>query len=295
MDSELLRAFLDAAESGSLSRAARNLGISQPSLSARIQRLEQHLGAPLFTRHARGVRLTEVGEVLVPRARQLLQDVGAAEAAVRREQVATERMLAVGAIPTIAPYLLPSALQRLRASQPGVRVTLREAVSAVLVQQLHDGALDVVIAALPYAFGSLDTEVLGVDALTVAVPHTHPAVRAGRITLAQLRESPAITLDPAHCLGEQVEGFCASRALSPSVVCRSAQLTTVLELVGSGAGVSIVPAMAAARHNTPHCAYLPLLDHELQREIVAVWRRGEAAHAEARAFVDSVRVVVRGW
>jgi LysR family hydrogen peroxide-inducible transcriptional activator len=175
-----------------------------------------------------------------------------------------------------------------------MRVELREDYSAVLARLLLDGALDVVIAAMPYPFEHLDTERLGSDALVVAVPATHPAARAGRITLAQLRDAPAVTLDPMHCLGEQVAGFCSSREVSPSVVCRSAQLATVLELVGAGVGVSIVPVMAAARHNTPQCAYVPLADHTLQREIVAVWRRGAARSPQANAFVDCVRDVVRG-
>ena len=195
---------------------------------------------------------------------------------------------------TVAPYVLPAAIQRLRARHAAMRVELREDYSAVLARLLLDGALDVVIAAVPYPFEHLDTERLGVDALVVAVPATHPAARAGRITLAQLHDAPAVTLDPMHCLGEQVAGFCSSRAVSPSVVCRSAQLATVLELVGAGVGVSIVPAMAAARHNTPQCAYVPLADHTLQREIVAVWRRGAARTPQANAFVECVREVVRG-
>ena len=78
-------------------------------------------------------------------------------------------------------------------------------------------------------------------------------------------------------------------------MCRSAQLATVLELVGAGVGVSIVPALAASRHNTPQTVYVPLVDHALEREIVAVWRRGEAPSPAARAFVECVRETVRGW
>jgi len=294
MDQTLLRSFLETADAGSLSRAARQLGISQPSLTAQIQRLERHLAASLFTRHGRGVSLTDAGQALHPRARRLLDELRATEEAVRREQVVGERTLAVGAIPTVAPYVLPAALQRLRQRDASVRVALHEDFSAELVHKLQEGALDVAIAALPYAFDPLEAEVLGTDALVVAVPATHAAARAGRISLAQLRESPAITLDPAHCLGEQVDGFCASRGVSPSVVCRSAQLATVLELVGAGVGVSIVPAMAAVRHNTPNCAYVPVAEQPLQREIVAVWRRGGELSPAARSFVECVRDVVRG-
>ncbi len=294
MDTTLLRAFLEAADAGSLSRAARLLSLSQPSLTAQIQRLEHHLGTPLFERHGRGVSLTEAGRSLYPRARRILDEVRETENVVRHESSMSVGTLTVGAIPTVAPYVLPAAVKRMRARDAAMRVELREDYSSVLARMLRDGALDVVIAALPYAFEHLDTELLGTDALMVAVPGSHAAVRAGRITLAQLRESPAVTLDPSHCLGAQVAGFCSSRDISPSVVCHSAQLATVLELVGAGIGVSIVPAMAAARHNTPECVYVPLAEHTLQREIVAVWRRGSEKSAQARAFVDCVRDVVRG-
>jgi LysR family hydrogen peroxide-inducible transcriptional activator len=294
MDTTLLRAFVETADAGSLSRAARHLAISQPSLSAQIQRLEGHLAASLFNRHGRGVTLTDTGQALYPRARRILEEVRNTEDVIRREAAEGADTLTVGAIPTVAPYVLPAAIQRLRSRHTSMRVSLREDYSAVLARLLLDGSLDVVIAALPYAFEHLDTEPLGVDTLVVAVPSAHVAARAGRITLAQLRDAPAVTLDPAHCLGEQVAGFCTSRQVTPSVVCRSAQLATVFELVGAGVGVSIVPAMAAARHNTPQCAYVPLAEHALQREIVAVWRQGAAKSRQALAFVDCVREVVRG-
>lgn len=294
MDVTLLRTFLETADAGSLSRAARTLSLSQPSLSAQIQRLEQHLGTTLFHRHGRGVTLTDAGKALYPRARRILGEVRETEELVRRIRRDDSAKLSVGVIPTIAPYVLPAAVQRMRARDTALRIELREDYSAVLAKLLLDGALDVVIAALPYQFDHLDTELLGTDALVVAVPAAHPAARAGRITIAQLRDAPAVTLDPAHCLGEQVAGFCSSRQLSPSVVCRTAQLATVLELVGAGVGVSIVPSMAASRHNTPLCAYVPLAEHALQREIVAVWRRGASRLPQAQAFVECAREVIRG-
>jgi LysR family hydrogen peroxide-inducible transcriptional activator len=295
MDMTLLRAFVETADAGSLSRAAGPLGLSQPSLSGQIHRLEEQLGAVLFERHGRGVSMTAAGRTLYPRARRLLDELRATEEAVRRETAAGGGVLKVGAIPTVAPYVLPGALRRFHAHHATTRMELREDYSAVLARLLLDGTLDVVVAALPYAFDHLDTEVLGTDALVVAVPASHPAARLGRITLEQLHDAPTVTLDPAHCLGEQVAGFCSSRQVLPSVVCRSAQLATVLELVGADVGVSIVPAMAATRHNTPECRYVPLMDHALQREIVAVWRRGAVPGVVARAFVDAVRDVVRGW
>ena len=106
MDSTLLRAFLETADAGALSRAARALGISQPSLTVQIQRLEKHLGTPLFTRHGRGVVLTDAGKALYPRARRILEEVRATEDAVRRQHDESAETLTIGAIPTVAPYLL---------------------------------------------------------------------------------------------------------------------------------------------------------------------------------------------
>jgi LysR family hydrogen peroxide-inducible transcriptional activator len=225
----------------------------------------------------------------------LLEEIRATEALLRGEGGEGEMIrgtVRIGVIPTVAPYVMPGALRHFRARHAAVRVELREDYSAVLAEQLYEGALDVVIAAQPYAFDAFEVEPLGTDALLVAVPSTHTAARAGRITLAQLRESPAITLDPMHCLGAQVTGFCASRDIEPSVVCRSAQLATVLALVGAGVGVSIVPALAATQHNTPQCVYVPLVEQELRREIVAVWRKGSERRAGARAIIASVRALV---
>ena len=278
-----------------MSRAARQLGISQPSLTLQVQRLEHHLGTQLFRRHGRGVALSEAGVALYPRARRILEEMRATETAMRREGAARVNRLTVGAIPTIAPYVLPDALHRLRGQVPDARVELREDYSAVLAKLVADGTLDVAIAALPYAFEHVDTEPLGDDRLVVAVPSHHAAARAGRITLAQLRDAPAVTLDRAHCLGDQVAGFCSSHDVNASVVCHSSQLTTVLELVGAGMGVSIVPAIAATRHNTPRCTYVPLVGHDLRREIVAVWRRDSVRAPVALAFVACVRDVIRNW
>lgn len=295
MDSHLLRAFLETVDAGSLSRAARSLGLSQPSLTQRIQRLERHFGAPLFQRHGRGVVPTEAGAALIPRARRILEDLREAEETIRRHDEAPA-VLQVGVIPTVAPYLVPDALRRLRAQHPAQRVSIHEQHSAVLARMLAEGTLDVGIAAQPYPFDPpLVTESLGTDPLVVAVPTHHPAARAGAITLAELRDAPAITLDAVHCLSDQVAEFCNRQGVHPAVACRGAQLATVLELVAAGVGVSVVPAMAAARHSGTACAFVPVDGSTLTREVVAVWpSRGERPPM-AEAFAECLRSVVRGW
>jgi LysR family hydrogen peroxide-inducible transcriptional activator len=292
MDPVLLRSFVETADTGAMSRAAERLRLAQPSLTLQIQRLERHLGVTLFRRHGRGVALTEAGHALYPRARRILDEVRSAEDVLRGAGRAARAPLRVGAIPTVAPYVLPGALQHWR-ERHARRVEIREDYSAALERQLLDGALDVVLAAQPFPFEHVDIEIVGSEALLVAVPSSHPAALAGRITLAQLRDAPAVTLDAAHCLGEQVAGFCSSRQVMSAVVCRSAQLATVVELVAAGVGVSIVPAMAAARYAASACAFVPLADQSLTRDLVAAWRPRRPRTAAARAFVDGVREVLR--
>ena len=295
MDSTLFRAFLKTVDEGSLSRAARALGISQPSLTLQIQRLERHFGAPLFRRHGRGVAPTDAGTALIPRARRILEEFREAEDAVRQHDEAPA-VLRVGVIPTVAPYLVPDALRRLRDKHPAQRVSIHESHSAALMRMLADGELDVAIAAQPYPFDpSLVVDALGADPLVVAVPTHHPAARAGTITLSELRNAPAITLDAVHCLSDQVAEFCNRQGIQLDVVCRGAQLATVLELVAAGVGVSIVPAMAAARHRGSACVFVPVTERELAREIVAVWPARGARPSAAGSLVESLRTIVRGW
>lgn len=295
MDSALLRTFLKTVDEGSLTGAARALGISQPSLTQQIQRLERHFGAPLFRRHGRGVVPTDAGAALIPRARRILDELREAEDAVREHDEAPG-VLRVGVIPTVAPYLVPDALRRLRSEHPAQRVSIHETHSAALARLLADGELDVVIAAQPYPFDpALVVEALGADRLVVAVPTHHPAARAGVITLAELREAPAIVLDAVHCLSDQVAEFCSRQGVHPAIVCRGAQLATVLELVAAGVGVSVVPAMAAARYRGSACVFVPVAGQEVMREIVAVWPARGARSRAAESLVECLRTVVRGW
>jgi LysR family hydrogen peroxide-inducible transcriptional activator len=238
---------------------------------------------------------TEAGAALVPRARRILEELRDAEEAVRRHDE-TPAVLQVGVIPTVAPYLVPEALRRLRTQHPAQRVSIHESHSAALLAMLADGQLDLIVAATPYPFDpSLVVEPLGTDPLVVAVPMHHPAARNGTITLQELREAPAITLDPLHCLSEQVAEFCDRQGVHPAVSCRGAQLATVLELVAAGVGLSIVPAMAAVRHGGTACAFVPVTELELTREVVAVWPSRGGRPAAAEAMVECLRSVVRGW
>src|SRR5471030_718889 len=118
-------------------------------------------------------------------------------------------------------------------------------------------------------------------------------LRRRRMTIEALRDEPAVTLDRAHCLGEQIAGFCTSRRVSPNITCRTAQLSTVFAMVAAGLGVSIVPAMAARAHTDARQVFMPIEDVPLEREIVVAWRRDREHSPLARAFVEILRDELR--
>lgn len=256
-----------------MSRAAERLRIAQPSVSQQIQRLEADLGASLFDRLGRGVALTDAGRALLPRARRIMAEMEEARASVT-EDLEEHARLAIGAIPTMAPYLLPGLLRRLRDERPACEVVVREDLTENLLEALVDNAIDVAILSTPIEHDLIEVEAVGSEELLVVVPAAHELRSSSEISLTDLREQPTVTLHEMHCLGRQISGFCAARRLARNVVCRTAQLATVLEMVRLGMGVSLVPAMAAAHDASPERAYLRIKRDPPRRTIALAWRRG---------------------
>jgi LysR family hydrogen peroxide-inducible transcriptional activator len=297
MEIHQLRYFVAAAELGNLSRAAERCHVAQPSLSQQLIRLEENLGVRLFDRLGRGVAITDAGRALLPRARRILGDVEDAEANLRREVSGAPRSLVVGAIPTMAPYLLPPALKRLRTIFPDCQVSVRESLTESLIEALEHKQLDCALMSTPVDSDLLEMQVLGEEDLLIAVPATHSLAGQSHISLAQLRGEPAVTLEEIHCLGRQIEGFCSSRHLGRTVVCRSTQLQTIVELVSLGAGFSIVPEMTAVaagksekrvKGDRSGCRFLRLRPMKITRQIAVAWRKGRTHPVAASKFVELI-------
>jgi LysR family hydrogen peroxide-inducible transcriptional activator len=304
MDIRQLELFVAAAETGSISRAATRCAIAQPSLSQQIRKLEESLGARLFDRLARGVALTDAGQALLPRARAILAQVRDARDNLSQDITQGRAALAIGAIPTIAPYLLPPALERLRADFPHAAITVREDLTERLLNALVDHEIDAAILAAPIDHDLITLEPLGAEPLLAVLPARHPLASRDRLTPADLRDEPTIILDEMHCLGKQIHDFCAARRLARNTVCTSTQLATVLAFVARGLGVSIVPAMAAAndpdtrpgikaksgtRTHQPSRAYVPLHRPTPTREIALARRKDRSPSHLATALASSLR------
>ena len=290
MELHQLRYFVAVAETGSFTRAAERDGITQPTLSEQILRLESKkngLGRRLFDRLGRKVVLTDAGHELLGRAQSILAAVGEAERAVRDSGEGGR--LRVGAIPTVAPFLLPMAVTRFRKEHPAVQLQLKEDLTERLLADLLAGELDVALMALPIRDDRLHVEKLFTEPLVMALPPKHRLAKKAEVKLADVVDEPFILLDDVHCFGDQVLSFCHRGGLEPRVVCRGEQIVTLLAMVAAGQGVSVVPEMAAVADAAKSCAYRPLGKPSPSRTLCAVWHKQRYRPASLQAFVDVVR------
>lgn len=292
MDLRQLRYFVAVAEAGTMTRAAKRCHVAQPSLSQQIAKLEKGLGVVLFDRQARGVALTPAGKALLPRARRMLADAEEIRARIADDVSEGAGRFAVGAIPTIAPYTLHRVLPRLREEFPLAEITIREDLTDVVAEAVEDNQLDLAITSTPIRREPLEVEVLASEPLMLVLPAGHPLVEAPAVNPVDVRDEPTIVLNAMHCLGEQIQGFCARSGMARSVVCEGTQLGTVLELVSAGMGISLVPRMAALQDTSPLRRYLTFHGEDGRRDIALIRRRDRSLSRVARRFSELLRGVL---
>ena len=288
MELHQLRYFVAAAEAGTMSLAAERCNIAQPSLSQQIQKLEYSLGTMLFDRLGRGISLTPAGKALLPRARRILAEVLDVQTHLLGDVSEGVGRFAIGAIPTMAPYLLPDLLVSLREQFPRCELIVREDFTENLVRQMTDNQIDVALVSTPIEHELIQVDVIGSEPILVVAPVDHPLCQCESIGLPELRMEPTITLSEVHCLGRQISGFCSTRGLARHVSCQTTQIATVLELVDRGLGVSLVPAMAAAREQSPARHYMKLKKGPLTREIALARRKDRARSLVTTAMVGLI-------
>jgi LysR family hydrogen peroxide-inducible transcriptional activator len=292
MELHQLRYFVAVARTGNFSRAAEQCFVSQPSLSQQISKLERHLRQQLFERRSQGVTLTDAGRTLLAKATAILAAVDDAERELRESDGLSNGRLSVGAIPTVAPYLLPFALDRFLSRHPDVELSVREDYTRNLVAAATAGELDLALIALPVEEEQLQVEPLFTEELLLALPPRHQLGSRSRITAADLREERFIVLHEMHCLGEQVLSFCSGSGCQPRIVCRSAQITTIQSLIALNQGISLLPEMVRRLDQTDGTIYRSL-DEQPVRTIAVLWNRGRYHGPLAECFVADLRAVCR--
>jgi LysR family hydrogen peroxide-inducible transcriptional activator len=287
MELHQLRYFCAVAETGSFSRAAEQSHVAQPSLSQQILKLEDELGARLFDRLGRSVRLTDLGKTFLPRARAVLRELEAAKGDVVERKDSIGGAICVGVIPTVAPYFLPPHLTLFTRQFPQAHLTVVEEITQVLLDRLRAGTVDVAILALPIRGHEFDTFPLLTERLYAALPKKHALANRRSLSLKDLRKEPFLLLRDGHCFRDTAVAACDRARLNPQIIFESGQFSSILSMVGTGMGVSIVPEMAIEKHT--QCHYVRIADKEAARTIGAIVLRGRSLTRLHHAFLAHLR------
>ena len=289
------------AEHKSFHKAAEAAFVSQPALSSGMAELEKVLGARLVDRARGQVILTAVGEETLRRAEDILARLDDLTEAVRGANSPLNGRFRLGVIPTIAPFLLPKALKGLRTTFPNLRLFLREDQTARLIAALKSGTLDAGVIALPYDLSGLESAFICKDEILAATPANHPLARGAMIEPDALKAEELILLEDGHCLRDHALAACswnstpgAGDSVNPYASqggFAATSLNTLVQMVGSGLGVSLLPAMAveAGLVNEAAVAVRPLHSDHAYRDIVVIWRAGSSRAIEAKLLAQHLR------
>jgi len=281
--------YLEAlARHGHFGRAAEACAISQPALSMQIKELEEELGAALFERGPRQVRLTGFGEEFVLRVRGILRSVDELGDLARASQDRLVGRLRIGVIPTIAPYLLPTIIGNLTRIYAGLDIHIRETVTPKLIQELTEGRLDTAIVALPVSEPSF-TEVALFNEDFVLV---RPGADAGKPVpnVEMLSEMRLLLLEEGHCFRDQALSFCNRHAALPRELLDCSSLSTLVQMVSAGIGVTLIPEMAVAvETRSASVSVARFRNPKPSRTIGMIWRKTSPLAKQLSQISEVVR------
>lgn len=287
MEFHQLRYVCAIAETGSFSRAAEHCHVTQPSLSQQVLKLEHDLGAKLFDRLGRSVRLTEAGRAFLPHARSVLHQMEAARTGVADKSTDVHGTVAAGVIPTITPYLMPGYAARFARQYPEARLRIVEDTTPLLVEGLRNLSIDLAVLALPLRHREFELFPLRTEPLFAVLPKDHPRAGAKSLALKDLRGESFVMLRDGHCFRGLSISVCARARVAPRIAFESDQFSSLLGMVAAGVGVTLVPEMAIDRN--PNCRYVRLSDARATRTIVAAVLRGRSLNRVQQAFLAGIR------
>lgn len=283
----LLEQFVVLARAKNFTRAAEELHLSQSALSRAIQRLEDQLGQPVFERKPREVVLTELGELLLQRAKHILQLME--DTFSELSEAGRRGRVRLGAIPTIAPYFLPGLLSGFAKKHPDTAVIVQEDTTENLIKRCGHGEIDLAILALPLLAKNLEVEPLFDEELLLVVPTGHPLADSKAVPIRAVEGFPFVMLNEAHCLSDNISSFCRRKSVQPVTVERTSQLATVQELVSLGHGVSIVPAMARKIDTSEHRVYRSFSGERPRRTVAMMWNAQRFQSQAVKALMEHLR------
>ena len=272
-------------------RAAEATFVSQSTLSAGLRDLENLLGVILVERTKRAVRFTPLGNAVVAKAHRILREAEELSDLVQSSGQPLSGEVRMSVIPTIAPFLLPRMLPRLRRERPNLKLFLREEPSAAAIESLHHGRSDCVLLALPFATGEVESETIELDALYVAFPKDDPRDPPEEILPASIDEHRLLLLEDGHCLKDHALAACNRPELRASATMIGTSLHTLVQMVDNGLGLTMLPEMAldAGILNGTNVVARPLASPTANREIALVWRKNSPRGEEFRLLAEELR------
>ncbi|MEM9630760.1 MAG: LysR substrate-binding domain-containing protein [Pseudomonadota bacterium] len=283
-----LRYFEALARHGHFGRAAEACAISQPALSMQIKEMEDVLGASLIERGARQIRLTHFGEVAVARAREILRATDELGDLARASRERLVGRLRIGVIPTIAPYLLPKVIGDLSGRHPELDIHVRETVTPKLIRELCDGQLDTAIVALPVSEATLAETPLFQENFVLVRPASDANVPLP--SADTLREMRLLLLEEGHCFRDQALSFCNLPSGPPREVLDASSLSTLVQMVSAGMGVTLIPEMAVPVETRSASVSISRFEApEPTRTIGMVWRKTSPLASQLTEIADVVR------
>ncbi|MET4126995.1 hydrogen peroxide-inducible genes activator [Roseovarius sp. MBR-6] len=292
-----LRYFLALTETGHYRKAAERVGVSQPSLSQQILRLEGALGLALVERGARGAILTPAGREVLAQARRVLDETEALAALARASREGETGTIRLGASPTLGPYFLPHVVGPLRRDHPGVKLLIRDAAPLVLQEELLEGKHDLVLAQLPVRSGDLMVTRLFREPLKLAVAQDHPLAGRGTVADGDLAGLDILALPPGYLLHSQIAALCEDVGARLRQDYEGTSLDALRQMTALGMGASFLPALYAlseVRPETGDVALLTFRDDRLTRSVGLAWRRRSAHGALIARIAGVIRSVAQG-
>ncbi|HEV7260339.1 MAG TPA: LysR substrate-binding domain-containing protein [Bosea sp. (in: a-proteobacteria)] len=286
-----LRYFEALVRHGHFGRAAEGCAISQPALSMQIKALEEELGAELFERDKRQLRLTSFGEALSRRTNDILRAVDELEEFARTSRNGLTGRLRIGVIPTVAPYLLPGLIGELSRLYVGLDIHVRETLTPKLVQELKEGRLDMAIVALPVSEPSLTEIALFTESFVLVRPRVDEGKPVPNPDA--LREMRLLLLEEGHCFRDQALSFCKSQAqpVQPRDLLDASSLSTLVQMVDAGLGVTLIPEMAVPVETRSASVSVARFENpQPSRTIGMVWRKTSPLAKQFSEISQAVRL-----
>jgi LysR family hydrogen peroxide-inducible transcriptional activator len=289
-DLKYLAAVADTRHFG---KAAARCFVSQPTLSGQIKKLEDELGVTLFERTNRSVEITPAGQTILAHARLILEQADLIQQLARAQRDPLAGPLRIGVIPTLSPYLMPLILRPLKKQYPQLKLVLSEELTDTLLERLRNHEIDGALLATRVAEPDLESLALFDEPFWIAYPRKHPFYTRERITLRDLREESLLLLSEGHCLADQAMEVChlAERGSQDSMDdLRAASLETLIQLVGAGFGITLVPALAMRGSWTTDSGVVaqPLAIANAARRVALVFRRSFPRRAALQAFAQVI-------